>query len=264
MSISTDQMITWCKHLVSGRESAPNLELADYLAAIPRLETMADLPAGTPVAVRGDVDAKPGANIGDGDIRLRSMVQTLSFGRERGWKQVVFGHIGRKPEGTLEKVAARLGTLLDADVPLISDWLDEKTMTISHDAAQQIADAAPGSVLVLENTRRYDIERSLWKATAEQVPAVAEDLAKFANEFADKIARHYVHEAFSAGSLDASSVVVPAAMQRVAMGLYEAGEFDGPMRKCLATHLVVFSGLKIDKLDDLEGEASPARSSCKR
>ncbi len=62
----------------------------------------------------------------------------------------------------------------------------------------------------------------------------------------------YVHEALSAGSLDASSVVVPAGMQRVAMGAYEAAEFEGPMMRCLATELVIFSGLKTDKLDDLE------------
>ena len=80
--------------------------------------------------VRGDVDAKPGAKIGDGDIRLRSMVDTLKFGRERGWKQIVFGHIGRKPEGSLAKVAKRLGELLKCDVPLIGDWLDESSMTI--------------------------------------------------------------------------------------------------------------------------------------
>ena len=45
---------------------------------------------------------------------------------------------------------------------------------------------------------------------------------------------------------------MPAAMDRVALGAYVAGEFDGPMLRCLATQLVVFSGLKIDKLDDLE------------
>jgi phosphoglycerate kinase len=41
-------------------------------------------------------------------------------------------------------------------------------------------------------------------------------------------------------------------MDRVALGIYEAREFDGPMLRCLETQLVVFSGLKIDKLDDLE------------
>jgi phosphoglycerate kinase len=61
-----------------------------------------------------------------------------------------------------------------------------------------------------------------------------------------------VHEAFSAGSLDSSSVVVPAAMDRVALGAYAAGEFTGPLTTCLDAQMVVFSGLKIDKLDDLE------------
>ena len=83
---------------------APYKTLGDYLAAIPRLDSLADVPSGTAVLVRGDVDAKPGAKIGEGDVRLRSMVDTLKFGSEHGWKQVVFGHIGRKPEGSLNKV----------------------------------------------------------------------------------------------------------------------------------------------------------------
>ena len=62
----------------------------------------------------------------------------------------------------------------------------------------------------------------------------------------------YVNEALSAGSLDASSTIVPAGMKQVALGAYVAKEFDGPMLRCLAADLVVFSGVKIDKLDDLE------------
>ena len=92
----------------------------------------------------------------------------------------------------------------------------------------------------------------LWKAKPADLPKLAEKLARFANQLAEKIARVYVNEALSAGSLDASTVVVPAAMDRVALGDYVAGEFDGPMLRCLGTQLVVFSGLKIDKLDDLE------------
>ena len=105
---------------------------------------------------------------------------------------------------------------------------------------------------MLENTRRYKIERVLWDASADDLPALAPQLAKFANEFAAKIARAYVNEALSAGSLDSSTTIVPAAMDRVALGKYVAAEFDGPMRRCLKTQLVVFSGLKIDKLDDLQ------------
>ena len=252
MAVTSDKMTDWCQTILAGRQAAPDMELVDYLAAVPRLDSFADLPSGTPVLIRGDVDAKPGDNIGEGDIRLRSMVETLKYGIERGWKQVIFGHIGRKPEGTLAKVAKRLGELLEADVPLVTDWLDESTGTVADSVKATIDAADPGSVIVLDNTRRYDIERVLWKAKPEDLPGLVDKLTAFANSFSEKVAAVYIHEAFSAGSLDASSVVIPAAMEKVAMGLYEAGEFDGPMRKCLATELVVFSGLKIDKLDDLE------------
>jgi phosphoglycerate kinase len=69
---------------------------------------------------------------------------------------------------------------------------------------------------------------------------------------AENIAKVYVNEALSAGSLDASSTVIPAAMHQVALGKYIANEFDGPMLKCIESQLVVFSGIKIDKLDDLD------------
>ena len=105
---------------------------------------------------------------------------------------------------------------------------------------------------MLENTRKYDIERVLWKAKPADLPKLADRLAKLANEFAQKVAKVYIHEAFSAGSLDASSVIVPAAMDRVALGEYEAEQFDVQLRDCLAAQLVIFSGLKADKLDDME------------
>jgi phosphoglycerate kinase len=105
---------------------------------------------------------------------------------------------------------------------------------------------------MLENTRKYDIERVLWKAKPADLPKLADRLAKLANELSQKVAKVYIHEAFSAGSLDASSVIVPAAMDRVALGEYEAEQFDVQLRDCLAAQLVIFSGLKADKLDDME------------
>ena len=180
------------------------------------------------------------------------MAETLRFGIDRGWKQIVFGHIGRKPEGSLKAVAARIGELVGQKVPLVSDWLDEATISIRPEAAAAIRDAQPGRVVVLENTRRYAIERVLWDAKPDDLSKLVPQLARFANEFADKMARVYLNEALSAGSLDSSTTIVPAAMDRVALGSYVAGEFDGPMRRCLKTELVIFSGLKIDKLDDLQ------------
>jgi phosphoglycerate kinase len=245
-------MLDWCRILLDVDGRRPRRTLTEYLAMIPRLDALSDLASGTPVLVRGDVDAKPGEKIGEGDIRLRSMTDTLAFGRRQGWKQIVFGHIGRKPEGTLAKVAARIGQLMQCEAPLVDDWLDEATITVRDRVAETIRAAAPGSILVLENTRRYEIERVLWKAPGDDLPKLAEPLARLANQMAEKVARAYVDEALSAGSLDASTTIVPAAMDRVALGAYLAREFDGPVVRCLATELVVFSGLKTDKLDDLE------------
>ena len=233
MTVTADQMQKWCANLLAGRQAAPAMTLPDYLAAIPKLASLDDVAPGTPVLVRGDVDAKPGTRVGEGDVRLRSMCETLRHGRERGWKQVVFGHIGRKPEGSLSKVATRIGELLDCEAPLVTDWWDDGTQQVSDSARRQVAAAEPGAVLILENTRRYEIERVLWKATGDDLPALAPRLAAFANQLAEKIARVYVNEALSAGSLDASSTVAPASMDRVALGSYVASEFEGPMRECL-------------------------------
>ena len=252
MHVTAESMLAWCQELLDVDGRRPRRTLAEYLAAIGRLNSLADMPSGTAVLVRGDVDAKPGPTIGEGDVRLRSMCQTLEFGRQHGWKQVIFGHIGRKSEETLAKVARRLGELMKCDVPLVENWLDEESMTVSDRAADAISKSTAGSILLLENTRRYAIERVLWKAKPDDLPKLAEPLAKFANQMAERVARVYVNEALSAGSLDASSTIVPAAMDRVALGAYVASEFDGPMLRCLATQLVVFSGLKIDKLDDLD------------
>ncbi len=252
MSLTTEAMAGWCRKLLGADPNAPRLTLEQYLAGIPRIDCLGELPSGTAVLVRGDVDAKPGTNVGEGDIRLRSMKDTLKFGQDRGWKQIVFGHVGREPEKSLAKVAARLGEILGCKVTFIDDWLDPATVTIKDEAVKTIAASAPGSVVMLQNTRKYDIERVLWKAKPADIDPLAEKLARLANQFAEKVAKVYVHEAFSAGSLDASSVVVPAAMEKVALGKYEAEQFDGHLKECLRAQLVIFSGLKIDKLDDLE------------
>ena len=252
MPVTTQSMARLCRTLLGDDPEIAQLSLGDYLSAIPRLDSLADVPAGTPVLVRGDVDSKPGDKIGEGDVRLRSMAATLEFGRGKGWKQIIFGHIGRKPEGSLKAVGKRLGELLKCEIPLVGDWLDESSLTVRKEAADAIAAAPPGGIVLLENARKYDIERVLWKAKPQDADQLAERLAKLANEMAAMLARVYVNEALSAGSVDASTTAVPLAMDRVALGSYVAAEFDGPMQRCLGAQLVVFSGLKTDKLDDLE------------
>ena len=80
--------------------------------------------------------------------------------------------------------------------------------------AAAIAPSRPGQRSHAAKHPQVRHRAGLWKAKPADCPKLAEKLAKFANECAAKIANVYVHEAFSAGSLDASSVVVPAAMER--------------------------------------------------
>lgn len=255
MSVTADRVLHLCR-VLKGFDSHEELSLVDYLKAIPQLDSLSDIPSGTPVLVRGDVDCKPGPQIGQEDIRLRSMKETLQFGRDRGWKQIIFGHLGRKqpdkPIGSLAKVAGRLGQILGCDVPLIEDWLDEGSVSIKPHVIEKINASAADGVLMLQNVRGYDLETVLWKAKEDSLPQLAPKLATLANLLADKVASVYVNEALSAGSLDTSSTIVPLAMKRVALGKYIAREFEGPMQECLKAKLVVFSGIKIDKLDDLE------------
>jgi len=254
MSATKDTMLDWLQKLMRVKPDQAPLELEQYVTSVPGLESLADLPAGTAVLVRGDVDAKPGKQIGEGDIRLRSMVETLKYGQQKGWVQIVFGHIGRKPDGSLNKVRDRFQELLGGKIPLITDWLDETgdTVQVRDEVVEAIANAPQGSILLLENTRKYNIERVLWEAGPDDLPGLAGPLAAFAGEVLAKIGDVYVHEAFSAGSLDSSSVVLPAGMRRSVLGEYAAGQFRGPLLKCRNAELVVFSGLKADKLDDLQ------------
>ena len=180
------------------------------------------------------------------------MKDTLDYGRRKGWKQIIFGHIGREPEKSLSKVRARLAEILGCEVGFHRRLARPGHQHDQGRGGRRDPRPPPGGVILLENTRKYDVERVLWKAKPADLPKLAEKLAKLANELAAKVAKVYVHEAFSAGSLDASSVVVPAGMDRVALGIYEAEQFDVPVADCLNAQLVIFSGLKADKLDDME------------
>lgn len=248
MTVTNSSIESLCRELLSDKPHG--ISPADYVRDIPNLNSLRTVPRGTPVLVRGDVDARPGSDVSDS--RLESMKKTLEFGRDRGWKQIIFGHCGREESASLDGVADRLSELLGFQVPLVSGWYDEATQSVPGRVSKLITNSGDGTVMMLENVRRYKVERLLWDANAEQLPEVAGRLTRMGNEMREKIASIYINEAFSAGSLDTSTTIVPMAMQRVALGSHVAAELAGPVMACREAELVVFAGEKADKLDDLE------------
>ncbi|MCH7988925.1 MAG: phosphoglycerate kinase [Planctomycetes bacterium] len=262
MTVSQDDVINWCSQLVEKTPDFPSMDRC--LEAIPDLESLVDLPAGTRVLLRGDTDVvvKEDGSIED-DIRLRSLLETLDYGLQRGWVQLVYGHRGRDPKLSLEPIAAHLQKLLHenkrnaVDVGFIKEWFNPDTGEILDSAANQIAALPDGAIVVLENTRKYNseefkLEQLLWKAKSSDLAGLAEPLCNYANGVRDKLARVHINEGFAASNRDLSSTLVPLTMDRVALGKYIAGELRDHVTRARQSELVIFSGMKINKLDDLQ------------
>jgi phosphoglycerate kinase len=256
--VTAERMQEWCGKLIEKSPTFPTLE--ECLKKIPPLDSLSDLPAGTRVLLRGDTDVVfDDKGEPDDDARLRALVETLKFGVDRGWVQILYGHRGRDPKLSLEPVAGYLEKLLAAagvkcgKLTVISDWMSDDTGEILAGAGTAIGKLTSGSIILLENTRKYKLEQSLWKAKAADLPGLAPKLAAYANGMREKIARVHVNEGFAASNRDLSSTVVPFTMDRNALGKYIDGEMRTHLQKTRLAELVIFSGMKLEKLDDLQG-----------
>ena len=115
-----------------------------------------------------------------------------------------------------------------------------------------MAELPDGAIAVLENTRRYSLEQTLWTADQDAIAEMAPRLTNYVNSVAHSLARIHVNEALGASNRDLSSTLVPLSCQKVALGQYVGQELTRHVTRTRQADLVVFSGIKINKLDDLE------------
>ena len=106
------------------------------LAESPALESLGELPAGTPVWIRGDLDVADRDGVIGDDPRLQSLSETLAYGRSRGWRMLLIGHRGRKPEQTLEYVFMRLREM-GSGCGTLREGLVRRARPISHGRGHQ-------------------------------------------------------------------------------------------------------------------------------
>lgn len=222
----------------------------DRLAGIPTLESLADLPEGTPVWIRADVDVADRDGVIGNDPRLASLRETLAYGRDRGWRMLLIGHRGRDASNTLEYVHARLRELEPGGGPFIRDWFDEHAETLTGVAIKAVESLAPGQWLMFENTRQYSFETRLWTVVESQLSDVSDQLERIARACRQG-ATVYINDAISASNKDFSSVALPLAMGRVALGAFARRELGEHVVRAREAGLVCFSGMKLDKLTTL-------------
>lgn len=205
---------------------------------VPVLEDLT-LAKGARVLVRVDVNVPLRDGAIEDDLRIVSTIPTIQHLRDRGAVVVLASHLGRPqgrpdPASSLAPVAAHLGTLLGAEVPLAPAAFGPAVEAV-------VGGAAPGSVAMLENLR--------WNAGEEaDDPGFATNLTMGYDA--------YVNDAFGASHRAHASIVGPPRVLPSAAGRLLAREvevlgrlLDGAGRPFVA----VLGGAKVsDKLGVIE------------
>ena len=228
------------------------VSLEEKLARIPSVDALGDLPTGTPVWVRADLDVSDRDGVIGDDPRLTGLHATLDLVRKHGWRAILLGHRGRDPSLTLEYVYQKLKSTEPGCGPFVRDWFDEHSESLNGIAVKAIESLKPGQFCVFENVRRYGFECRLWTATPEELDGVADDYERIARAFRQG-ATVYVNDAIAASNKDFSSAALPLAMGKVALGVFTRRELAEHLVRAREAGLVSFSGLKLDKLKDLHG-----------
>ncbi|MCL1799998.1 MAG: phosphoglycerate kinase [Promicromonosporaceae bacterium] len=118
------------------------------------IDDLGDL-TGKTVLVRSDFNVPMKDGVITDDTRIRAAVPTIKKLTDKGAKVVVTSHLGRPApvdgftyEGkySIKPAAARLGVLLDDDVPVAADLTGPS-------ARETVANLKPGHVAMLENVR---------------------------------------------------------------------------------------------------------------
>lgn len=247
------QHVAFASAVRSSLGLAPSPEaLEAKLARIAPLDALADVPHGAPVWIRADLDVEDRDGVIGDDPRLAGLHDTLEFGRSKGWRMLLLGHRGRKPEQTLEYVHQKLSATEKGAGAFVRDWFDERESTLSGTALAAAKGVAPGGFVVFENLRRYPFEMRLWKTKADELEALSPGLERLARAFR-AASTIYVNDAIAASNKDFSSAVLPLVMDRTALGTFTRRELADHVVRAREAGLVSFSGLKLDKLSDLHG-----------
>lgn len=230
-----------------------SLTLNDLLSAIPRVDQLRLPNESGAVLVRADLDVPVTSGKVADSTRVESCESTINYCLDRGSRVVIIGHIGRNSAATLEPVIDQLSNLTSRPLVFVRDWFDVENRRLSDSLIAMIQSTKPASVLLLENIRRYSFERSLWKVEPYTLPDRSTELYEIARQVVEEISPIEVNEAIAASNIDASSSAFPLVMDQTGLGFFIHEELTKHASRAVTADLLIFSGLKANKLDDLEG-----------
>jgi phosphoglycerate kinase len=123
--------------------------------------------SGKRVLIREDLNVPVKDGKVTSDARIRAALPTIELARKAGAQVIVMSHLGRPTEGefadefSMAPVAQHLSSLLDTNVPVISDW--KQGITLNN-----------GDVVLLENVRFNVGEKKDAEALAKDYAALCD------------------------------------------------------------------------------------------
>ena len=250
--ISYEEFHTKLYRIFSHDPEINSIPLEMILEKIPTVNQLENIKEGTPVLIRLDLDVPLKNNEITDPSRIDTSLETLKYCIEQGWKVIMFGHIGREKENTLKPVCEAFKKILGKEIEFIHDWLNESTIKLEDAFISKLEDPKSPSIFMLENTRKYDVARIFWKASKENFDEICKKLYALATDFRKRVSEIVINEAIAASNFDFSSSVLPLVMSKTAMGFFISDEMNKHILNVKKANIIVFSGLKINKLDDLE------------
>ena len=229
------------------------IPLEQILNSIPTVDHLKNVPPGTTVLIRADLDMPVKDDRVIDFSRIRATSPTIKYCISQGWKVIIFGHLGRDRNITLRPVCEGYKKEIEQDIVFIPDWLDMSEPKVLDHVISTVKEAKPGTAFMLENTRKYDeIERAMWNVSEEDFSNLCKKLYTLSMDFRNRLTEIMINEAIAASNFDFSSSVLPLVMSKTALGFYINEEMNEHIINARKANLVVISGLKINKLDDLE------------
>jgi phosphoglycerate kinase len=252
MDVSYGQFQRELYRLYSKDPKLDSFSLEHILESIPEVSMLDDVEDSCNVIIRADLDVPIKHDNIEDLSRIDACAATIKYCLNKHWRVFIIGHIGRDKENSLKPVCKALEDAIGRKIEFIDDWIDESKMKLLTGFDSKIKNVKNSPVFLMENMRKYNIETSLWKVKENEFEAICKSMYSLATDIRDKISEVEINEAIAASNFDFSSCVLPIVMRRTALGSYISEEFKNHIVGARRANMVVFSGLKIDKLDNLE------------